>query len=222
MDLKELFSKIETLRKATIGEPEWIETKRVFEYREQSLTVIAVLKLVRAAHGISAVDVLCRSGLFIDAGAIMRCVLDCADEIYFLFEKYPGRSEHVDQFAKGFFESTIDGYLDGETPSVPTKKIRSAVVRVLKGRHDNETQKRMERIYETFCGYIHADYAHIMEVYNGGEFDFNLAGVPSEHQRKIKSEYVDVAANEICLAAVFLAQKLELHELSAQLLNLAN
>jgi len=61
---------------------------------------------------------------------------------------------------------------------VPTKKIRSAVVRVLKGRHDDATRNLLERIFKTFSGYVHASYAHIMEVYNGATFDFNLKGVP--------------------------------------------
>jgi hypothetical protein len=217
MTLESLFALIETLRKTSIGEPEWIEDKRVFEYREQTAKVVAVLKLVRAAHGLSAINILCRFGLFIDAGAIMRCVFDCTDEVYFLLEDYPKASGHVEQFARAFFESTIDGHLEGETPSVPIKKIRSAVVRVLKGRHDDETQKRMERIYVTFCGYIHANYAHIMEVYNGSAHDFNLAGVPSEKQRAEKSQYVEVAAESVRLAAAFLAQKLELSELVGQL-----
>lgn len=217
MNHEALYVLIEHLRKDAIGEPEWIEDKRVFEYREQTAKVAAVLKLVRAAHGLSAIDILCRSGLFIDAGAIMRCVFDCTDEIYFLFENYPKASGHAEQFVKGFFESTIDSYLDGETPSVPTKKIRNAVVRVLKGRHDDETQKRMEKIYVTFCGYIHANYAHIMEVYNGRAHDFNLAGVPSEKQRAEKLQYVEVTAESVRLSAAFLAQKLELHELVDQL-----
>lgn len=95
MKLEVLFALIEALRKEAIGEPEWVEEKGVFEYREQSIKVVAVLKLVRAAHGLSAIDVLCRSGLFIDAGAIMRCVSDCSDEVFFLLEEYPNASEHV-------------------------------------------------------------------------------------------------------------------------------
>jgi len=96
-----------------------------------------------------------------------------------LLEEFPKTSSNVDQFVKSFFESTIDGYLSLETPPVPTKKIRSAMVRVLKDRQDEETHIRIQNIYKTFSGYVHANYAHIMEIYNGGTLDFSLAGVSS-------------------------------------------
>jgi hypothetical protein len=44
------------------------------------------------------------------------------------------------------------------------------MVRVLTGGAD--TRKRLENIYKTFCGYVHANYAHIMEVYNGTTRNF--------------------------------------------------
>jgi hypothetical protein len=206
MDVYKLRSLIERLRKEAIGRPEWNESKSVYEYKEQTPRVVAVLKLVRAAHGLSALEVLCRMGLFIDAGAIMRCISDCAEEVYFLLENYPRTNDHVEQFVKRFFEATIDeDYLADQTPDVPTKKVRSAVVRVLKGRNDDATRKLMERIYRVFCGYVHANYAHVMEVYNGALDDFNLAGVPSEKQRAIKSQYVEVSSESVLHAAAFLA-----------------
>ena len=113
-------------------------------------------------------------------------------EAYFLLEEYPNSSVNVGQFVKSFFESTIDGFLSKEIPLVPTKKIRSAMVRVLKGRHDEGTRKIIDKIYKTFCGYVHADYAHIMEIYNGGTDDFNLTGVPSIQQRQMRMEHVKI------------------------------
>jgi hypothetical protein len=115
------------------------------------------LKLVRAAHGVNAMNLLCRAGLFIDFGAIVRCVYDCTKEVYFLLEDFPKASGNVDKFVKSFFADIIDGYLSNETPSVPTIKIRSAAVRVLKG--DEGTHTRMENVYKTFCGYVHANYS---------------------------------------------------------------
>ena len=118
-----------------------------------------------------------------DFGAIVRCVYDCTEEVYFLLEEFPKASSNIDKFVKCFFEHTIDGYLSTETPSVPTQKIRSAAVRVLKG--NERTRTDMENIYKTFCGYVHANYSHIMEVYNGATYDFNLSGVPSVKERQI-------------------------------------
>ena len=127
MDLNQLFIFVERLRKEAIGEPRWIQEKHVFEYAERSAKVAAVLKLVRAAQGVSAIKLLCEHGLFVDLGAIRRCVGDCEAEVYFLLEEYPAASNNVNQFVKGFFDSTIDGYLSAETHAVQTKKIRNAM-----------------------------------------------------------------------------------------------
>lgn len=211
-DLDRLCVLVERLRKDAIGEPKMIEVKQVYEYQDHSTKVVAVLKLMRAAHGVNAMNLLCHCGFFIDLGVIVRCVNDCVEEVYFLLEKYPTTSGNVDQFIKSFFESTIDGHLSNETPAVPRNKIRSAMVRVLKGRHDDVMLRITERIYKTFCGYVHANYAHLMEVYNGKSCDFNLAGVPSTQQRQIRMEHVELAANAVLYAAAFIAHTLELKD----------
>jgi hypothetical protein len=220
MNLDRLTALIEQLRREAIGEPAWIPEKEVFEYQEHSARVVAVLKLVRAMHGVSALELLCANGLFIDAGAIMRCINDCVSEVYFLLEEFPNTSDKVHQFIAAFFASTIDGYLSDDTPPIPTKKARSAVVRVLKGGHDDATRKLLERIFVTFSGYVHASYAHIMEVYNGATSDFNLRGVPSEAQRRMKMQYIGVSAISVLHASAFVAKTLSLTALERELMQL--
>jgi hypothetical protein len=210
MNLDYLSSLVEKLRKEAIGEPRKIEEKQAYEYQNQSAKVVAVLKLVRAAHGVNAMNLLCRAGLFIDFGAIVRCVYDCTEEVYFLLEEFPKASSNVDKFVKAFFANTIDGYLSNEIPPVPTKKIRSAAVRALKG--DEGTRTRMENVYKAFCGYVHANYAHIMEVNNRGTYDFNLFGVPSIKERQMRMEHIELAANSVLHAAAFISDTLGVTE----------
>jgi hypothetical protein len=210
---------IERLRTEAIGEPEWMVEKCVYEYREHSAKVVAILKLIRAAHGITTLELLCRSGLFIDLGVVLRCEYETIMEVYFLLEEFPNSSTSVDQFVKSFFEATIDGYLSRETHSVQTRKIRAGMVRVLKGRQDEETQAIIDRIYQTFSGYVHANYAHIMEVYNGNTA-FNLTGVPSVRQREMRAELVEQAAISLVNAVAFVAQTLGLIELQRDIATL--
>jgi hypothetical protein len=225
-DFDRLFLLIERLRKEAIGEPVRIQEKDAYEYQENSAKVVAVLKLVRAAHGIASIHLLCGAGLFIDFGAIVRCINDAVAEVYFLLEKYPETSTNVDRFVKAFFESTIDGYLFKETPAIESKKIRSATVRHLRGQHDDELTKLMERIYKTFCGYVHADYAHILEVYNGATHSFNLTGVPSARQGQKRMLHVVESAKSVMHAAAFTAHTLgladELYREIRQWLMIAN
>jgi len=217
MNLEQLSMLAERLRKEAIGEPQWIEEKGVFEYSDHSAKVVTVLKMMRAAQGVHALNLLCHSGFLIDFGVIMRCVHDCEAEIYFLLEEFPKTSGNVDQFVKSFFESTIDGYLSMETHPVPTQKIRNAMVRVLKGRHEEETSTRLNNVFKTFSGYVHANYSHIMETYNGGALDFNLAGVPSVQQRQMRMELVELAANSVLHAAAYIAHTVGLKKVHSEI-----
>jgi hypothetical protein len=208
----------EKLRKQAIGEPVWIPGKHVYEYSDQSPKVAAVLKLMRMAEGVVAFNLLRANGLFVDMGAIARCVHDCEAEIYFLVEEYPKASPNVEKFTKAFFEHTIDGYLDVETEPVPSKKIRAAMVRVLRGQHEHETVEMLQRVHKTFCGYVHAGYVHIMETYGGGPRpSFNLIGVPSLVERQKRLEVVELGARSVMYSAAFIAHSFGLEELRREI-----
>lgn len=216
MDLDKLFSITEKLRIQAIGEPVWIPEKGVFEYTNQCVAVVAVLKSIRAAQGIKSLYLLCENGLFIDMGAIYRCVSDCSAEIYFLLEQYPKSTHTVEKFVKAFFETTIDGYLNVETEHISTKKIHSAMVRTLtRINQDEETRTRVLNVYKAFCGYIHANYSHIMEIYGGvpPDLSFNLPGVPSARQREMHMQLVEQAYLSVLYSIGFAAYKFGLTEL---------
>lgn len=208
MELHRIHILIESFRKEMLGAPQWVASKQVFEYEEKSVETVVLLKLVRAAHGLSALQLLCRAGLFIDMGSSIRCLNDCIEEVFFLLESYPKKpSVHVEQFIKNFFEGTIDGYLDIPTHQVQRDKIRSAFVRVLKGGHDDAMQKLLVRVHQAFCGYTHASYAHIMEIYEGSQDCFDLDGVPSEGVRRGWAEHFELACSRLLGAGAFAAQK---------------
>jgi hypothetical protein len=220
MNLGLLFSLAERLRIEAIGDPSWIKEKGVFEYQDNGVEIVAVLKAVGAAQGIKSLDVLCRSGLFIDMGAIYRCINDCTSEVYFLLESYPDQSSDVRRFVKAFFEATIDGHLSAETEPVQTKKIRSAVVRVLTGmEQDESTRTLMLNVYKTFCGYTHANYSHIMEIYGGTypDLSFNVAGVPSVQQQEMHMKIVEQAYLSVLYSLAFIARTLKLNDLHKEI-----
>lgn len=221
MNLPLLCSLTEKLRVQVLGDPTLVEEKGVFEYLNGGVKTVAVLKAVRAAHGVSSMHLLCMNGLFIDMGAIYRCVIECTSEIHFLLENYPEKSAHVDRFVKGFFETTIDGHLTAETEPVPTKKIHSAVVRSLTGlEQEDRILEKIRLVYTTFSGYTHANYSHIMEIY-GGTFpnlSFNVAGVPSVQQREWRMQLVEQAYLSVLYALAFIAQSLGLRDLHTEIL----
>ena len=93
-------------------------------------------------------------------------------------------------------------------------------MRLLRGRHDEALRQLIDRIYTTFCGYVHANYAHIMEVYNGSARDFNLEGVPSLQQRQMRMEHVEVCAISVVHAGAFVARTLGLSDLDREIMRL--
>ena len=216
MNLDLLKTLTERLRAESVGDPVWVESKRVFEYSDQSIEVVTVLKLVRAAQGIHALNLLCRSGLFVDVGAIYRCVGDCISEVYFLLENYPEQSSNVKKFLKEFYSKTIDGHLSSEEEHVSTKKIHNAMIRSLTGSdQDERTKKSLTNVYKTFSGYTHAGYSHIMHMY-GGPFpnlSFNISGIPSQEQKDMNMQLVIEAYKSVLYAIAYVARTFGLKEL---------
>jgi hypothetical protein len=222
MNFDALFSLVEKMRAQTIGEPVWISSKSVFEYSEESVQVVAVLKLIRAAHGIESMRLLCANGLLIDMGAIFRCVSDCSMEVYFLLENYPKSSSEVEQFVKSFFETTIDNYDSrNNTPYVAAKKIHNAMVRVLTGQENHQgIRDRILRVYKAFSGYTHANYAHIMQNYGGTPKDFNLSGIRSAQERIKQMQIVGAAYYSTVTVLGFAALKFGLKDLNHEIIQL--
>ncbi len=216
MNLDLLSTFVERLRAESIGEPRWVESKQVFEFQEQTVEVAVVLKLVRAAQGVHALTLLCQNGLFVDMGAIYRCVEDCVSETYFLLERYPKRSSGVEKFLAHFFSKTIDGYLSSEEQPVSTKKIHNAMVRSLtESDQDEHTKELITNVYKTFSGYTHAGYSHIMQMFGGTKpnLHFNISGVPSRQQRAMHMELVSEAYKSVLCAIAYAAQTLGLEQL---------
>lgn len=219
MDLDRLKYFVERLRAESIGDPEWIDEKKYFEYPNQTIEVVIVLKLVRAAQGIHALDLLCRSGLFVDMGAIYRCVGDCDAEVYFLLENYPEQSSKVKKFQKEFFSKTIDGYLSSNEEPVQTKKIHNAMTRVLSSnKQDERVKKSITNVYKTFSGYTHAGYAHIMQMYGGTPPNFNVSGIPSQEQIDMHMQLVIEAYKSILLGIARAAKAFHLEELYCEVI----
>ncbi|MGQ0445738.1 MAG: hypothetical protein ACT4O2_11610 [Beijerinckiaceae bacterium] len=212
MQLQTIFALLERLRVEAIGTPQFDPATRAYTYEEKSARVVAILKLMRAAQGVSAINVLCQAGLFIDFGVGIRCIRDCIEEIYFLLEEYPTTSSNVAKFVKVFFESkmTMDGHTSPTTPAVERSKIRSAMVRYLKDAHDDAIQQLMKRNYKTFSGYVHANNGQIMETFGGPSRSFNLAGIRSTEETQKRMEYVGLQSEAVMHAAAFIAHKLGL------------
>ena len=59
------FGLIERLQREAIGNPQWMPDASTYDYVERSAKVVAVLKLVRAAHGVASLELLRLNGLLL-------------------------------------------------------------------------------------------------------------------------------------------------------------
>ena len=163
------------------------------------------------------------AGLFIDFAVTIRCISDCVEDVYFLMEDYPKASGNIEKFVKGFFESqiTVDGYVSQTTPAVERSKIRAARVRYLHGQHDDATSKRLEKLYKTYSGYVHANHAEIMEIYGGPARNFNLSGIPSVAERQKRSEYVEILTDFVLRITSLVSDTMGLTALHREIVQLS-
>ncbi|MGA2323876.1 MAG: hypothetical protein ABSG22_08515 [Sedimentisphaerales bacterium] len=219
-ELRQIQQWTEALQRKVIGEPLWIEEKKVFEYPEVTVEVVSILKLIRAVQSLSSLELLCSNGLFIDMCTIYRCVADCVSEIHFLLEKYPEKSHLVEKYIANFSQTTIDQNLNSKTEPILSKKVHSAEARLLsKYKNHNQVLETIRLIYKGFSGYVHSNYSDIMQVYGGSKDDltFNLGGVPSDSQKLDHFQLVDQAVISVRHVIAFMADTFGQHELYSEI-----
>ena len=210
----------EALQRKVIGEPQWIKEKATFEYPEVTVEVVSTLKLIRAVQSLKSLGLLCSNGLFIDMGSIYRCIEDCINEIYFLLEKYPEKSKHVEKFIANFSQTTIDQDLYQKTAQILSKKIHNARARVYsQSGNSHQAREIIKGIHKTFSGYVHANYSHIMQVYGGSgdNLSFNLGGVPSDNQKLDHFQLVDQTIISVQQVIAFMAGTFGQYELCSEI-----
>lgn len=190
-----------------------------FVYEKVTAKHVAFLKAVRAIHSLHSLPLLYQRGLFIDAGTIVRCITDCLNEIHFLLEDYPQTNASVDKFVR-HFEATLLIRDDEKPSAVSSRKIHSARARILQNHANfNGCRNSIRRIYETFCGYVHSNYPHIMEIYGGPPNDrrFHTAGVSSSKEKGKYTVLIEEIIKDAQLTLAFMALKLNLTDLFSEI-----
>lgn len=223
MDISKLVELVERLQKGTIGDPNWDPKRGVFEFPRESVEVAVVLKLIRVVQGLHAEYVLCKAGLFVDMGAIHRCVMDGVAEVEFLIENYPATSKHVDRFLGHFFAQKIDQEMSESEAALDRKKVVAAQSRLLAGgNYDSQLLDNFRRVNHAFSGYVHAGYSHIMQMYGGapGNKNFNLSGIPSDREKIRNMRIVEAAYGAILPAIGMVAFKFGHKEIHGEVLEL--
>jgi hypothetical protein len=205
-----------------IDQPKFDGTSRRFLYEEPNPVIFLVLKMARIVTAFYATLELTKQGLFEDAGAICRIIIECCHDIDFVMEgliedPFPANKQEVlDNFFNKEIQTTEEmmGIMK-KLPTIPRKKIYPAVGRLLSPGDPDRVQRISKVLEETFSGYVHASYPHIMEMYEGIRKEFRMSGVQMRIPMFIKQVALNIhtSLNQFAI----LAKALNLTELRLQL-----
>jgi hypothetical protein len=158
-------------------------------------------------------------GLAIDGQSIFRCIYEALSEIHFVLEGYPTTSSNVNRFIEHFIASGQIAYENTAQP-VASRKIHSAESRIFGDTlNESDALKMIRHVYETFSGYVHAQYQQIMEIYGGPPEDqkFQVHGFPTYAKRQSYERFTETAIDATENALAFIAFKLGLGDLFDQI-----
>ena len=202
----------------TLDRPVW--NGQNFLYKKVTLKHVAYLKAVRAVSSLHGLRVLYEHGLLIDGGTIVRCINEALSEIYFVLENYPTISIKVEKFIEHFL-ATQTSTDEKEAHPITSRKIHSAEARVFEEQLNfSDFMRRVRNVYETFSGYVHGQYLHIMEIYGGrpDNLKFGTSGVLSIEKRQFYTQLIDTTITSTEFAIAFIAFKLGMNALFLEIL----
>jgi hypothetical protein len=171
------------------------------------------LKCVRAVAALNSALLLLDHGQIQDVYALCRIVDEQQEDVMFLSTPLGegGRaSEDQERFVDEFYQEELRddvALLEAlvERDRVPRKKIRAALARIpLPNANPSDTGATTRMLFNSFSGFVHGAYVHIMEQFDGLRYRTK----PSEHPRA--EECADALTSYVyraCGAGVVVARR---------------
>ena len=156
-----------------------------FRHKNLNGLLASYLKCVRIVSSLNASLALLEKGFVQEVYVLCRCIDEFCEDIWFLSSPLgaDGYSNDQARFVKEFFQEEFDQPSNPlkstqKRDRVPRKKIHAAISR-LEGHPVNPSDaKELQRtLHQTFSGYVHGAYPHIMELYGGSSPHYHTAGM---------------------------------------------
>lgn len=168
----------------TIPVPVPIRTRngKTYRYREKNDQQALVIKCVRLLSALRAIHTLLRSGLALDAGALMRVSDETSTDIMFLAAprifNTPLEPIH-ERYLKELFQEEFEVgevLTRAKRDRVSRSKINAYVARSYSATEDTHTPKATNELIEgVFSGFVHGAAVHIMDIFDGRDFAIPLS-----------------------------------------------
>lgn len=157
--------------------PEFVKMGKshVFRHEHQNDLLQSYLKCVRATSTLHACLALLEKGYVQEICALCRSLDEFCEDVLFLATPLGenGFSEQQDRLVTEFFQEEFDNIDNPLTSSqvrdrVPRAKVHAGIARI-EGQPINpsDTQELHRTLQQTFSGYVHGAYVHIMDMYGG-------------------------------------------------------
>jgi hypothetical protein len=176
-----------------------------FRHENQNDLLLSYLKCVRATSTLHACLALLANGYVQEIGALCRSLDEFCEEVLFLATPVGdnGLSEQQTRLVTEFFQEEFDNIDNPFTSSqlrnrVPRSKVHAGIARI-DGQplNPNDAQELHRTLQQTFSGYVHGAYGHIMDLYGGESVDTlkyhmrGMLGTPRiEGMSRTLAEYV--------------------------------
>jgi hypothetical protein len=200
-----------------LDEPVWSRTKQQFRHANKHDCILVHLKGVRVLSLLHALIVLYEAGHFYEMGILCRCIDETIEDI-FLFPRNLGpdggpsniQMRVMSEFYQEQFEDIVDPILkSNKRDRVSRDKIRATIANFVENKVNTHDHIHLNKtVYETFSGYVHGAYPHIMETYGGNPPHYHTKGMKETPRvYEWRKQLVDYVYRSI-LGASFVAKRL--------------
>ena len=168
---------------------------------------------------------LLRHGHVQEVGALCRMVDDFCNEIFFLLrpQGVDDFSEDQIRFIENFYQEEFDRpdnplASKQKRTTVPVKKIHATFAKLSKEElNPSDAQELLHTAHQTFSGYIHGAYPHIMEMFGGNPPEFHMTGMLGTPRIEEWRSQIVGYVHRLIIASVFVARKLDVTDMEKPL-----
>jgi hypothetical protein len=210
-------------------EPPRLNSKEmVFRHTNKHDLLASFLKAVRLVSLLNATLVLLREGYVQEIYALCRFMDEALQDIIFLSsplgEQGEGSKDQI-RFINEFFQEEFDdpekAPVSAKRDRVPRKKISAALSkREFLDINPSDMQSTQRTLLQTFSGFVHGAYPHIMELYGGMPPKYHTSGmIGTPRIRECESQLVNNVFRSL-IAAEMIAARTKQPEVQAKLIRL--
>lgn len=169
-----------------IDPPQWLQTENQFRHQSQHDCLLIYLKGIRWVSLLNASIVLLEAGHVHEIGILCRCMDESLEDMLLFIrnlgpEGKPTEAQErvLEEFFQEQFEDTSVPMLSAsKRDRVPRSRLRAAIAGLPENTVNPHDHTRLHgTVYETFSGYVHGAYPHIMELYGGKLPQYHMGGM---------------------------------------------